>query len=379
MIVVDKNASRPKVHFTPTYFRKAYDAWKKGDRQKGVELMREAVVDGIVRGCLIGRHAGLMQPFTVQAYDDTEVSVQRRDWLTRVIEQLKPRKLNKALFEGKEFGYVVIDFDWAVAEGLQVPTRFIRYDQHYFRYDGDGPARELRVDWGGRTEPIPEEALVAEADELPEMMYVLPLYILKNFGWETWSGFMETWGEGLLVAKHPLGWGDEEKKSLKDGLRDLGASGRGVVPEGTEIEHFGGATGAAGHQSYKQECDTEISVALLGHGDAVVHARGSTQIGENTTSFQVREEIAQEDLFWLDEIYQGIVRQIWRRNFNDGTEPKVVFNKPKRIDTKEHRESVRMAFDHGLTLHPDEYRKLGLYVYEDQAPVRRDPNLLRFD
>lgn len=379
MIAVDKSASRPRVQFTPLYFRKAYDAWKKGRRSQLVELMREARVDGVVKGCLIGRHAGLMQPIDVIAYDDAEVSVQRRDWLAGVLQRLKPRRLLKAMFEARLYGYVVIDFEWAVVDGLQVPVSFRRYDQHYFRYEGQPPDLELRIDHGGRTEPIPADALVIEADDQPEMLVVLSLYILKNFGWETWAGFMETFGEGFLLAEHPLGWDDKQKKELKEGLRDLGASGRGVVPEGTKIHHFGGASGAAGNEVFKQAADTEISIALLGHGDAVMNARGSTQIGDNTTSFKVREEVATDDLYWADDHLQEIVERIWARNFADGTTPEAATRKPQRIDVKEHRESVRMAFDHGLTLHPDEYRKLGLYVYEEQQPIRRDPNLLRFD
>lgn len=379
LILVDTKAARPRVRFNPAFFRKAMAAHKRGDTRYVVELMREATIDPVVGACLIGRHGGVMQPLVVTAFDDSPTSAERRDELAGVLNRMKPRRVHRRALEARLLGYAVGDPDWVVQGGRQVPTGVTWYDQHYFRYEGDGPDRELRVDHGGRTEEIPGDALVLEAEGQPIMIRVLAAYIRKEFGWEVWSSFQETFGEGFILGKHPKGWTDDQVQALKEGIEELGASGRGVAEEGASLETFFGQAGAGSHRDYKDDNNEEISLALLGHGEAVTRSRGSTQIGDNTTSFKVREEVADDDLYWLDDVWQEIADRYGARNWGDGAYPQVTTRKPHRVNVKEHRENIRLAWDMGFGVHPDDVRRLDVRIADDEDVRRRDPNLLPFD
>lgn len=380
MIPVDRKISAPKPVFTPVGFKKAYAKYKKGDRRPLVSMMREAAADGFVRGLLTGRRAGVVRSFTVHAFDDSEEHIRRRDWFVHTIrKRLKTRRLFKAILDARLFGYNVVEFDWEVIDGLMTPIAFRPYDQRFFRHVGEDPFQELRIDRGRTTEEIPEAVLVVEElDEPPVMLSVLDRYILLNFGWETWSGWMETWGEGILVAERPQNWKGEKKRELNDDLRNLGAAGRGSVPTGTKLHHFGPPSGTAGHQDYKLEAQADMSVAVLGHAEGASRSNG-TQIGENSTSLEVRDEVAVDDLGFLDDALADVARILWAQNWADGTEPEVETHKPRRIDQRHHRENVRLALDAGMTVHPDEFAKLDLFVYPDQGPLRRERSLLPLD
>ena len=377
MIPVDRKITAPKPVFTPAGFRKAYARYKAGDRRPLIAMMREAANDAVVRGCLTGRRAGVVRGFVVRPHDDTELHRRRADWLAWTIQKkLKARRFFKALQEARLYEYNVLDFDWEVIAGLQTPVRFRPLGQEYFRYEGERPYQTLAIDQGLTTLPIPDTALVAEErDESPVMLSVLDRYILLSFGWEVWSGWMEAWGEGLLIAERPQNWQKEQKDELNDDLRDLGAAGRGSVPAGTKLNHYGAPSGSPGHQNYKQEAVADISIAILGHADGASSSSG-TQIGNNTTSLKVRDEIAVDDLGFIDDSLVDYTALLWARNYADGTEPEIETLKPRMIDVREHRETVRLGYEMGATINPEELTKLGLLVYPDQEPLRRELSTL---
>ncbi|MEO1477954.1 MAG: DUF935 family protein [Bacteroidota bacterium] len=314
-------------------------------------------------------------PWSIEPFDESATSQQRAEWLTQVITQLKPRRLFKRILESRLMLFSVMDFEMEVVDQLLTPLSFTWYEPHFFRYQNG----VLGIDHGTRWEPLPDEALVCEADEQPVMLPVLRDYILKEFGIEAWASFMEDWGDAFLIGEYPMGASPEFKKALNDGLRDLGISKRGSVPQGGAVKVVESGKGTASHQSFKAECDAGISIALLGHRNAVQQSPGSMQIGENSSAFKVREEVADDDVGFVDECMADFIRILWRLNFADGTEPTFRLFVPQRVDREDLRRSMDMAYRHGVTLEPENYRRLGLLIPEGQEAVTRPADLLNFD
>ncbi len=380
MLVVSKTARRPRTSFTPAGFKDAKKKWEDGDARPLIAMMREAELDSQVAGCLTGRHSGFKRSFALVSPDDREVPEERIDFFHALFERrIQTRDLLESLFEGRRFGYVVVDFDWAVLDGRQVPITFRAYEQRYFRrVDEDGnpdPRGELRIDFGGEARTIPEEALVVETHKVPLMMPVLRDYILKEYGVETWAAFMENWGEDFVLGKYPPGSGPEYVKEVEKGIELLGASKRGTIPQGTEVDVIGSQRSTGDHQQFVERADEAISITLLGHKNAAKDS-GGVNVGGQQASYEVRFDIARDDMFWLEPAMNRLIEIVGRRNFGPGPLPLFQLDKSKPVDAESHSHIVDLAYRWGAKIHPDELRKLGLYVYEDQEPLQRSQNTL---
>ncbi len=366
MLVVKKQIPNPRVRFTPEGMRSARRKYDNGDPRQLITMMKLASEDSHVEGCLIGRRSGYKRQFSLTSYDDTDTDTERRDWLHGVLQRLRIRDLLESIHEGRLYLYSVIDFEYDVVDGRQVPVSFEAFDQRHFRRDREG---ELKVEWGPELRDIPDTALVVEVKR-PAMLPVLRDYILKEFGLEAWSSFLEVFGEPFLLGKYPPGSDAGFKKQVEDGLNAMARSARGIAPDGTEVEVIETSRSTGDHEQYVDRADKGIAIALLGHANAVEQAPG-LQVGQNLSSYEVRHELAVDDMYWLEQHVNSLIQTIWDRNFSDARYPQFELNKARPVAARDHIEVIDTAWRHGLKVHPDEYRKVGLYVYDDQEPIQR--------
>lgn len=373
MLAVPKILPRPKVTYDPKGFKDARKKYDDGDPRKLITMMQETETDSHAAGCLIGRRSGFKRSFSVLSYEDTDTDNERREWIQGVLERLQIRDLLEEIHTARMYLYSVVDFEWLVVNGLQVPVEFEAFDQKYFKYDQD---RRLRIEFGSSLQEIPDTALVTDIrrKKLPIMIPVLRDWILKEYGVEAWAAFLENWGEPFIFAKYPPGADDGFKKQVEDGVNAIAASARGIGPDGTTIEIHESDKKTGDHEKFTARADKGIAITLLGHANAVEQSEGM-QVGGNLAPFEVRFEIAQDDMFWLEPHINRLIRMIWDRNFADGRYPRFELDKSKPVDPDVQMRKLDMAHRHGLKLHPDEYRKLGLYVYDDQEPIQKPPSV----
>lgn len=369
MLAVPRQSSKPRVSFDPKGFRDARKKYEKGDPRNLIAMMKEAETDSHVAGCLIGRRSGYKRGYSIVSYEDESTDNERREWIQGVLERLHLRDLLEEIHAARMYTYSVVDFEWELMDGRDTPVAFEAFDQKYFRRDDN---RILRVDWGQRLEEIPETALVTEMrpSKLPIMMPVLREFILKEYGVAAWSSFMENWGEAFIWGKYPPASDDAFKKQLEDAVNAIAASSRGIGPDGSSVEVIESAKTAGDHDKYVARADKGIAISLLGHANSVEQSSG-LQVGDNTSSYEVRFDLAVDDMHWLEPHVNRLIRTIWRRNFTDQRYPRFELDKKKPVDVKEHADIVDMAFRHGLPIDPDEYRKLGLYVDPGQQALVR--------
>lgn len=368
MLQVNQKINTQKAQFTVTEYKRVLKAYLNGYYRDIINMMKQSAFDSHVSGCLRGRRAGFQRDFSIAPYSEDERDIERAQFIETVVKTLNVRRLFKRVHEAILYKYSVIDFTWEVIDGKQVPTQFKFFDQKYFRYDKD----VLKIDFGNQLKEIPPEVLVCEFDgDVPDMFPVLRDYILKNFGVASWASFIETFGEAIIIGKYPPGADDEVKTALETAVNNIARSSRGIMPETTEIEMIETKRNTGDHEKFIEAANKGISISLLGHANAVEQSKG-LQVGENLTSYKVKQEIAIDDLYFIDEQMQKLVRMIHERNFGDGRIPRFETNKNGPINVEQHRKNLETAFDHGLKINPAEYKKLGLYVYEDQEPLQKD-------
>lgn len=366
--------SRPSVRFNPGGYKAARRSFDGGDAGPLIAMMQEASLDSHTAGCLLGRRAGFKRAYSLVSYDDTDVSTERRDWYSTILERLDLRSLLEALHDGRLYLYNVVDFDWEIEDGRQVPLRWEAFEQHHFKRDPKDKRLKLVVKKG--LEELPDTVLIAEARRTPVMLPVLRDWILKEFGLESWASFLENWGEPFLLAKYPPGSTPEYRKQVEDALAALAAASRGTAPDGTTLEVHTAGNKPGDHDKFIDRADRGISISLLGHANAV-ETRGGLQIGDHPSSFEVKHEVSVDDCFFLEPFVNQLINEIGRRNFADGRVPRFELHKAKPVDSQQHTSICETWYRMGLTIHPDEARKAGLYVGEDQAPLTRSTDLSR--
>ena len=370
MLSVPRRSSRPRVSYSPGGFKRARQQYDAGNLSPLIRLMQGAAEDSHVAGCLMGRRSGYMRPWALVSPDDDDVAVERRDWLTGVLQRLEIRGLTEAIHDGRLYGYSVIDFDWSVEDGRQVPTAWEHFDPHHFRYDDDG---ELRLIRGNKLEQLTPTCLVVVPRRHPAMAPATRDYILKDYGVEAFASFLENFGEPFIMAKYPPGADDAFKAEVQKALDEIASSARGMAPEGTSIEVHQSTNYTGAHDTFIDRAEKGISISLLGHANAVEQGSG-LQIGDHPSSYEVRHDLAVDDMHFIDAALSRFVAEVYRRNFADGRPPLFALHKQRPVDGKQHTDIVRTWYGMGLTIHPDEARKVGLYVDADQPPLLRDPN-----
>ncbi len=361
-----------RVSFTPGFYKRAYQSWQSGAHRELIAMMKEAQTDSLVAGCLQGRKAGYMRELQIQPFDaDNAQDQERAEFYQELFKRLKVRSLFKAIMKARLYKYAVIDFEWAVIDGRQVPIHFEYFDQKYFAYDirGDG---QLKIDHNGVLVEIPPEVLVCETDEQPVMLPVLRDYILKEFGLEAWASFLETFGEGMIIGYYPPGSNDDIKQALDDAVNTIAMSSRGTAPKGTEIEIKESSKNTGDHKDFTQSANTGIAISVLGHANAV--QQSTAQIGNNDAPFKPMQFISIDDLYFLDECLDELIKTIHNRNFGDSRYPNVITAKPDQIGMKERRANLQLAYNMGFGIAPADVRKLGIDIDpEAERQFKTDP------
>jgi len=366
MIKVNTKIGTPAVRFNPAFYKTAYNQFRQGIFRDLIEMMNRAEIDSHIAGSLVGRKAGFQRDFSLVAFSDSEADMQRAEWVKNVIKNLDHRNLFKDIQKAVLKKFSVVDFEWQVVDGRQVPVRHIFLDHKYFRYK-DGV---LKIDFGRELKDIPNEALVCETSEVPVLLPVLRDFILKDFGLESWASFIETFGEGMIIGKYPAGADNEFKKEVEEAVKAIARSSRGIMPDGAEITLTETQRTTGDHEKFVETANKGISIAILGHANAVEQSKG-LQVGENISSYKVKREIAVDDMYFIDSCMQKLIRILIDRNFADGRYPVFEMDKKEPVNVKEHLEVVDTAFNHGLEISPDEYRKLGLMVAPEQQPLTK--------
>ena len=377
MLPVDDKRRRPRVEFTPAGYKRARRRYEQGRFGELVTMLKEAATDSHVSGCLVARRAGYKRAHTLRPFDDTAADIERRDFVRAALSRLGLRDLLEAIHEARLFCFNVIDFDWEVESGRQVPVAFKEFEQYHFRYEDrrheDGSVRKvLMIDRGRSAEPLPETTLVVESRKMPIMLPVLRDYILSEFGWESFAAFLETFGEPFIIATHPPGADHKQKKEIDDALATFNRSTRGRKPAGVEFEIVESKRGTGDHSKFIELARKGISISLLGHANAVEQG-GGLQIGDHPVGFEVKFEIGTDDCHFAEPHVNRLIRLVYDRNFADRRYPAFSLVKEKPMTHKQRVETLNMVYRMGFTILPDEVRKLGIELPPDQEPVTRDP------
>lgn len=366
MLNVNKKLGFPIVSFTPDFFRFAIKQYESGDYRQVIRLMEKAQLDSRVSGCLIGRRAGYAKDWRViEASENTE-DIKAKEFVESVFLSLDMRYLFNSIFDAIAKKYSVIEYTWAIENGKHIITKVKKLSQKYFKFDKE---EQLKIDNGILIDIDKEAALVCEYYTLPILLPALRDYILKEFGVETWSSFVETFGEPFVLGKYPPGMNQTNITALENGIKSLASGTRGLIPDDSTVEIIETQKSVGDHEKYVAFADAGISISILGHADAVSATKG-TQIGDNQSSYRVRRDIALDDIAFIENQVSKVIKVLCDRNFNVTKYPVFTIDRSEPINVTERIKVLQTAYDMGLLIHPNEFGKLGIHIIDGQEPLK---------
>jgi phage gp29-like protein len=363
ILKINKSIGLTSVSFTPAFYKRAFKNYQQGDFRDLLALIDRAEIHGFVSGCLYARSSGYKRKYSVVPASDSSQDTDIAAFLTEYLSEISMREFLEDMHEARMKYYSVLALgDWGLLNGKQVPLYYEKYDQKYFTYDPKDFI--LKIDMGKTLEEIPEEsAFVIEASRKPIMLSVLADFILLEFGKESWSSFLEVFGEPLIYGEYPLGYNKDQITEAEAGINKIASSNRGILPEGSKLHVITGQSGAGatGHKDFVQDAKANISFTLLGHTEAAGSDR-QMQIGDTEASMVATTKIAEDDMFWLEEKIKPFFKLIVNRNFNVTKYPKLILDKSTIIDPKTKLTAAQLAFENGAEIDPDFFKEYGIPV-----------------
>jgi len=372
MLNINKNIGSITPLFTPSYYRQAYNSYKIGIVGNLVAMFEQCELDTHISGCLLGRNAGYKREWKIDPAGDKKAELAIADWLEEYFDNFNMRDMFEDIMDAKYKKFAVIQYDdWTVAENKQVPAGFTQLHQKYFRIDTKDNDK-IKIDKSNVLLEIKEdEALVVTYRKAPVLMPVLRDYILKEFGVESWAAFMETFGEPFIIGKYPPGADPDFKDQLKEAVNNIASSSRGTAPMGSEFEIKETQRTTGDHEKFVDRCDRGISISLLGHENAV--AQGSKmQVGENLEAYKVKRDVMIEDVYFIQDALDKLIRMLVKRNFPAVTRfPKFVIDKKEQLNVKDHLAILDQAYEQGMAIDPWEYGQYGVKIFDNQKPLEK--------
>jgi|GEM_PF-1011061 len=372
MIIINKSLTTLGVSFTPAFYKRARRNYELGNYQDVFALIERAEEDDFISGCLETRATGYQVSWTVSPATDSPRDIEIAKFVEDTFSQISMFDLFRDVDDAQLKEYSIIDLTWGIRNNKQVIEDFKKIEQRYFRIDtNDG---KIKIDWGSQLRDIPEDsAFIVRARYKMIMLSVLKSYIRKEFGEESWSSFLETFGEPIIVGKYPPGLGDKEREALKQGVQELGSGGRGIVPLGAEIQIEETARNTGDHKDYKQDCKDGISFVLLGHEKAA-GVDASMQIGENTAAYKAVRSRAKRNMGFIEEKLRPLIKMLVDRNYPDvSLYPYINLDKTDQLSVAEKIQAANFAINAGAQIEPWFIEQLGVPLVDKTKPLEHTP------
>lgn len=362
------------VAFTTDFYRRAFHGWQLGRLTDVFGLIESAELDPFIAGCLEARSAGYTRSYQIRPASKDAKDVAAAEFVQHVFDNLTMDEFFEYIIDSKLKQYSVIGLEWNIVDGKQVITGFEKYEQKYFAIDRKDK-NTVKIDKNGTLITIdPDAALVTKYYKNMILFTILKIFIRKTFGEESWSSFLEIFGEPFIWAEYPPTMQTDDKEKLREDLENLGASARGVVPKGTQINFSESQRNTGDHKEYETNIEFQISLALLGHGKAAGTMQSGLQVGGDNNPFKVSQHIAIKDMKYIEQSIKPLIRMLVSRNFpNISSFPRLVFDKSPAVETKDKLAALTIALNAGAQVSPEIFDDLGIPLMDKTAPIQKQP------
>jgi phage gp29-like protein len=293
---------------------------------KDIEVYRDLVTDGHVRGCIKSRKAGVLS--LQYGLDRGKARSRVAGIVGDVFQNLNMPRIVSEMLEACQFGYAPMEIIWEHTGGLWLPANVVGKPPEWFCF---GEHNELRLKTKDNYiygEPVPAFKFIVPTQDatydnpygFADMSACFWPATFKKAGMKFWLTFAEKYGQPFAIGKHPRGASKEETRELLDMLESMVQDAVASIPDDNSVELVEAAGKSASAELYRellQWCKSEISTVQLGHEGAAQSTPG--KLGNDTTALTVRDDIVNADKKIVEQAINQLIRWICELNF-DGAE-----------------------------------------------------------
>lgn len=135
----------------------------------------------------------------------------------------------------------------------------------------------------------------------------IPLTIIKNFTWQDWSQFTESYGQPFRTAAYEEGTKDEDKAAAKKALEEFGRNSWGIFSKSIEFKLQEAARNGSveAYQKLLESIDAEL--AILFNGEA--NTSELPERGGSRAAVQTLKLISDDRMWWRLKRIEEIINE----------------------------------------------------------------------
>lgn len=341
-------------------------------------IFNKIEIDEQVSACMESRNSstsGLNLHFS--APEDDAAAQQQIDFLDAIFKDLSVDNLLEEILAARYRLFKIITPDWKLLDNKVQLTGWKAWENEYFTFDqGD-----IYLNAGGKKSEFANGnddwySAVKVRDRKSILLRCVKPYIIRTFGYDAWAHFIEVFSDPFRVGKYPDGAGKEIRDQVWEAVRTIGQDGSAALPASAQIEFVENSrTGGQTFGDLVEKVEASISKAILGHSAAADATPG--KLGEEGNALQARDDLVKTDRrFALRWLYRGFVRPLLIFNFSAPAPILPVLTESKVITRDELRQSLRLYWEMGGEVDPQQFEEMGVRVQEGAPLLKKSTDFV---
>jgi phage gp29-like protein len=302
-------------------------------RKAGIELetYTELLSDAFTKGCIRGLESKILS--RKWRLKGEKVKTRSREITEKALRRMPMRRIWSEILDAFPYGHNILEILYAVHDGgLILPENVVGKPRRWFLVT---PANEWRFlqRGSGVLEGValpPRKFLIVVNEPTFDNPYGEALLsccywpiVLKRGVLKHWTLERERFGMPWTVYQYPLAWvGDMAKiRSQVRTITQLTQDGVLAIPQGSQVgfERGSEGSGSTQYREFLEWCDTQISVALLGHEGGANATPGA--LGDQASAVEVRGDIIDSGIALIESAMNELIRNIYEINFDEEEVP----------------------------------------------------------
>lgn len=320
------------------------------NRSRLYDLGERAVMDAFLTGLMEKRTTAVLNKKL-----HYEIKGKRVDEMENLIESQKFRMMMRKLCNKKRWGLEGLEFlPGKEFDFVCIPRKHIKPESKVIAINqGDQEGIDYSSMWN---------ILVVEDDEerFGLISKSIPLILLKTGSLSDLAQYIEIYGQPIRKGTYP-GDDPEAKATLKQALKEAGASYSIVLPEGTTVEIIGDhVTNGNGevHKVLFDQINNELSVLWLGNTETTSNTNGGSN-AKAVEQGKQQDEIIRSDLKDVADILSSdamkVILQSYGYKCAPGDGGKFVFEKEVDLVELKNKKEIWLAVSGKVPVSPDDW------------------------
>ncbi len=298
-------------------------------------IYRKLLYDPFVFGCVETRRCALESFITQLDRNAPSRSIKVAE---AVLNHINLTHFASQCFDAVLFGFSVLEITWQQQSSLILPVKVEAKPQEFFSFSNSGDFQIILDNQPISAEQFPYKFILVQ--HRPSFLNPYGDALLSRTFWPVtlkraaqrfWALFIEKYGIPFLLIHHPPNLQDQEVEEIVQKAASTVQDAIVAVPEGSRIEIIESQKTSSSQifADFKQECDAEIAITILGHTGAARSTPG--RLGSEHAALEVKQDRTYADARIVQNALNTLLR--FTAELNNTQPVRASLVPPKEIDT----------------------------------------------